>query len=493
MAAIALSSMMAAAGEISLTFPPNIRDRPFSGRVTLFFSPTSDEPRRGPNWFHPDPFLSSDVVDWAPGEALHLSPQTNGVLTFPRDFSNVDIRGMRVQAVARFNPHSPLVGTGPGNGYSAVAVVPADDGSFSLAIDRLVEEPRFEETAWTKLLQVRSQLLSDFHGRDVFLQAAVVLPASYQDRPERRYPTIFNVPGFSGTHFDARRSTPVSEQNLQGVEFLRVTLDPSCPLGHHVFADSANNGPVGEALITEFLPEFDRQFRSIPSDGARLLTGHSSGGWSTLWLQITYPQVFGGVWSTAPDPVDFRDFQRINLYREGENMYVDPQGQRRPIARIRGEPALWYDDFDWMEYVLGPGGQLHSFEAVFSPRGPDGEPQRLWDRRTGAIDTTLASRWEPYDIRLQLDRRWDELAPQLRGKLHVFMGMEDTFLLEGATMLLNASLAERGSDAVVELHAGRDHRTLLTPELLARIRSEMVVTFLNRFPNWPDVNVAPLN
>src|SRR5690606_29624520 len=134
-----------------------------------------------------------------------------------------------------------------------------------------------------------------------------------------------------------------------------VMLDPSCPLGHHVFADSENNGPVGEALITELIPEFDRQFRSIPQSDARFLTGHSSGGWSTLWLQITYPDVFGGVWSTAPDPVDFRDFQRINIYRPGENMYVDAQGGRRPLARVNGRTALWYDDFDWMEHVLGPG------------------------------------------------------------------------------------------------------------------------------------------
>ncbi len=37
-------------------------------------------------------------------------------------------------------------------------------------------------------------------------------------------------------------------------------------------------------------------------------SGHSSGGWSSLWLQIEHPEVFGGVWSLAPDPVDFRDF-----------------------------------------------------------------------------------------------------------------------------------------------------------------------------------------
>ena len=99
-----------------------------------------------------------------------------------------------------------------------------------------------------------------------------------------------------------------------------MTLDPSCPRGHHVFADSANNGPVGQALVEEFLPELDRQYRTVGKPAARFLTGHSSGGWSSLWLQVTYPEVFGGVWSTAPDPVDFRDYQQVNLYQPDQNI-----------------------------------------------------------------------------------------------------------------------------------------------------------------------------
>ena len=75
-----------------------------------------------------------------------------------------------------------------------------------------------------------------------------------------------------------------------------------------------------------------------------MLNGHSSGGWSSLWLQVTYPDVFGGTWSTSPDPVDFRDFQRINLYAAGENMFRDRAGKRRPIARMGAMPALYYDD-----------------------------------------------------------------------------------------------------------------------------------------------------
>ena len=55
-------------------------------------------------------------------------------------------------------------------------------------------------------------------------------------------------------------------------------------------------------------------------------------------------------------------------------------GQRRPLARAGGQVLIWYDDFAWMEHVAGPGGQLHSFEAVFSPRGDDGKPRLIADQ-----------------------------------------------------------------------------------------------------------------
>ena len=136
-----------------------------------------------------------------------------------------------------------------------------------------------------------------------------------------------------------------------------------------------------------------------------------------------------------------------------------------------------------MEDVLGPGGQLHSFEAVFSPRGHDGLPQLLWDRSTGAIHSETAHAWEKHDIRLVLERNWKTLGPKLAGKIHVFMGSEDTFYLEEATRLLGESLARLGGDAVVEIHPGKNHFTLLDLDFIKRIRGEMAEAYRKAFPH----------
>ena len=477
---LVLAETHASENTFRVRFAESVHNQPFTGRVYLIFTRSEREPRMGPSWFRPEMFLSQNVVDWQPGEILEFTPKSTNLLAFPKSLSKMNLAQYRAQAVVRFNDNDLNIGTAPGNGYSQVITIPenARQKTPLFTIDKLVPEKTFKNTRWSKLIKVRSALLSEFHGRDTYLEATVLLPQSYFQRTQRKYPTIYSIPGFGGDHFRGRRETPISEKNEDGVEFIRVFLNPRCRWGHHVFADSANNGPVGKALTTEFLPELEKTYRAIPNQRARFLTGHSSGGWSSLWLQITYPDTFGGTWSTAPDPVDFRDFQQINLYDRNDNMYRDASKQARPIARMKQGPVLWYESFSKMEHVLGHGGQLRSFEAVFSPRGKDGEPLKLYDRETGNINPDVAETWKAYDIRLILETNWKKLSPKLDGKIHVFMGDQDTFYLEGATILLKKSLDQLDGHTVVEIHPGKNHSTLLSKDLLLRIRKEMVQSFL---------------
>ena len=324
-------------------------------------------------------------------------------------------------------------------------------------------------------MDIESKLLSDFHGKPIRLRAGVALPKSFGENPGKKYPVIYEIPGFGGTHFSALFME--GRTDVAGVDMIHVTLDPSCRLGHHVFADSANNGPCGRALIEELIPHIEKTWRGLGTPAARFVTGHSSGGWSSLWLQVTYLDFFGGVWSTAPDPVDFRDFQMVNIYEPNVNIFTDAKGEKRPLARSRGKVTLYYQPFSDMEVVMGRGGQLFSFEAVFGPRGDDGKPKPLWDRKTGKIDLSVAEAWKQYDIRMIVDNNWPTLGPKLAGKVHVYMGGADTFYLDGATRLLQASLKKLGSNAKVEIFEGRDHGSLMDGAMRKRISSEMAAQF----------------
>src|SRR5262249_1057728 len=196
--------------------------------------------------------------------------------------------------------------------------------------------------------------------------------------------------------------------------------------GLGVFAYADRNGRCALCLVEGLMRAVETPIYGKEGAKKWYVTGVSSGGWSSLWLQVAYPDTFAGCWSHCPDPVDFRDFQRIDLYAADANIYRDDKGQRRPLARrtVNGEDhvTLWYDDFVPQETVMGPGGQIHSFEAVFSPRSAGGEPRPLFSRTTGAVDPETAKAWEAYDIRLVLERNWSTLGPKLKGKLHIVAG-----------------------------------------------------------------------
>ncbi|MBV9124204.1 MAG: hypothetical protein JO112_12675 [Planctomycetes bacterium] len=461
-----------------ITFDPRVSPVPFTGRVYLTVSrkPPEELPSRT-NWFTPEPFFATDVNGLRPGQPCVIDGHAPG---FPVPLSLLARGTYSVQAFLDFDRGEQSFTVAEGNGCSRpvrLELDPRTGGTMSLVIDRTVPKRIFPETQRVRLVELPSKLLSRFHGRPVLLRAGVVLPGSFATHPEKRYPVIYQIPHFSGDHFGALAAAQRGVTEVAGVEMLYVVLDPSCRWGHHAFADSSNNGPWAQALTEELIPFIERKYRGLGTPAGRLLTGQSSGGWSSLWLQISYPDFFGGVWAVVPDPVDFRDFQRINIYHPRTNMYLDERGQPRPLARRKGQPFLYYKPFADMERVMGHGGQLGSFDAVFGPRGPDGGPQPLWDHQTGQIDPVVAQHWARYDIRKVLEEKWTRVRSSLQGKLHIYAAGEDDFYLEGAVKLLAATLRHLNADAEVQIFPHRGHSTVLDEELQTHIAREMAARF----------------
>ena len=481
---VSSSSEVLRGDSFRIRLDPEVADGPITGRLYVFLSKLQrGRPMSGPNWFRPEPFLGMDVKDVEPGDAVVIDDTADG---FPEKLSDLPAGKYRVQAFLDHDFYEQHHALGVGNFYSDVLDVELGsdtEGPMDLVLNETVEAKEFPESDRVREVVLPSELLSKFHGREVVQRAAVVLPESYEDHPERRYPVLYIIPGFGGSHHMATRYLDVDAEEEDDDEFIRVLLNANCKWGHHVFADSATNGPRGQAFVEEFVPYIDEHFRTVAEPTARFLTGHSSGGWSSLWLQITHPEVFGGVWSLAPDPVDFRDYQGVDLYANPpQSLYFDEKGEQRPIARRGTEPVLWYESFGKMDDVLGRGGQLRSFEAVFSALGEDGLPEKLWDRTTGEIDPEVAHDWEDYDIRLVLERNWEELGPKLRGKLHIVAAEFDTFYLNGAVERLAEALAALGSDAEVIVVPEASHTSILRSDAAKQIRGQMIEVFREHHP-----------
>lgn len=305
-------------------------------------------------------------------------------------------------------------------------------------------------------VQMRSAVLSQFWGQPVSVDAHILLPDSYYKEPQRRYPIMYWIQGFGGTGQVDMAGALQWQRPMRALneQYIIVFLNGMFNGGHQEFADSANNGPWGTALTTEFIPQTESRFRAFGTPQTRFVAGHSSGGWSALWLQVSYPDLFGGEWSISPDPVDFRDFIGPDLTRTPpQNFFQDDAGR----AYRMGGVSL-------RSFVTGPGWeqrQFESFDAVFSPAEPNGHPEELFNRKTGVIDPTVAAYWEShYDIAAILRRNWPVLGPKLRGKLHLIVGTSDQFDLEPPVVLLQKELQGLQSDAEIDYAPNADHFTV---------------------------------
>lgn len=461
-------------------------DKPVSGRLLVFAQPLADAQAASQgkpltevsvDEFHPGKvaIAAQEIADLAPGATYDLDAD---VTAFPQAFSKMAAGRYAVQAVLDQRHTYNYIGRGPGDLVSPVTELDLPAGG-DLVLKEAVPETGDPWAARAddkpdmaamlakgkeevKEFDFISPVLTAFWGRPTHIRAWVITPPGYAAHPEQHYPTVYYTHGFGGTlERLARRAADINDR-LQKGQFppmIWVMLDESLPSGTHEFADSVNNGPYGEALTREFIPALEKAYRMDNRASGRFLNGHSSGGWATLWLQTRYPAIFGGTWSTSPDPSDFHDWTGVDLYAPGANVYKKPDGSLYPIMRDKGQVQANLEDFAKMEAVLGDyGGQLGSFDWVFSPKGQDGRPVPMFDRATGAVDPKVVAYWrDHYDIAYRVTRDWPALKKDLDGKIHLYVGTADTFYLDGSAHRLDAALKSLGAKATFAYLPDRTH------------------------------------
>jgi len=365
----------------------------------------------------------------------------------------------------------------PGNLYSTPQKIRWDGkGVVRIVLDKVIPPiPDPPETTYVKHVKIRSERLSKFWGRDMFLGAHVLLPEGFETHPSARYPLIINHGHFPGT-IDGWRETPpdpnvpcaysdrfhldcynrIQDQaaydlykEWTGPNFPRVIvieIQHANPYYDDSYAvNSANLGPYGDAIMKELVPYVEQRFRGIGAGWARATYGGSTGGWEALAAQMFYPDDFNAAYAACPDPIDFRAYTVVDLYKEANAYWSEGTFGRVPRPGHRnylGHVSATLEQMNRLELVLGThsrsGQQWDIWEAVFSPQGPDGYPARIWDKRTGTIDKTVAEYWkEHFDLSYILRRDWNGgLGKKLEGKIHLYVGDMDNYYLNDAVYLV---------------------------------------------------------
>jgi Putative esterase len=484
-ASVAPSATAATPGmKIEVSFPASVYGKPITGRVFVVISDDSTpEPRlQVGSWGSHAPFLGVDVSQLKPGETALIDSRALGYPT--RSLKDIPAGDYYVQALVsiytefhRSDGHTiwaPMdqwegqqFNQKPGNLYSTVERIhldPASGYDVKLSLTKVISPVKVPaDTAWVKHIKIQSKLLSKFWGRPIYLGAVVLLPMGYDSHPNTYYPVIYEqghfglrpALGFSTSEksYGGRADAIMRSYNLEtGYKFYKawnsdsfprmiaVTFQHPTPYFDDSYAvNSANNGPYGDALMTELIPYVETHFRIIRKPYARVLTGGSTGGWESLALQIFHPTFFGGTWTLYPDPIDFDHYQLVNIYSD-DNAFFAPGRHWLPAVRPlerepNGQVTMTEQQESQLEDVLGSHGrseqQLEAWEAVYGPVGADGYPKPVWDKRTGKIDHSVANymRDHGYDLTDYLQQNWPKIGPSLVGKIHIYVGDMDSYYL----------------------------------------------------------------
>jgi hypothetical protein len=370
----------------------------------------------------------------------------------------------------------------PGNLYSTpqkVRIDPEKDEMIKIALDKKIPPiPEPKDTKYIKHVKIQSKLLTEFWGRPMHLGACVLLPEGFDEHPEARYPLVINHGHFPYTFGGFREIPPdpdlkpdyserfhlkgynriVQEYNHKfykewtGKDFPRMVIievQHANPYYDDSYAVNSDNlGPYGDAITYELVPYIEKKFRCLGGGWARFLYGGSTGGWEALAAQVFYPDEYNGCYAACPDPIDFRAYGIVDIYKQKNAYYVGSHWKRtaKPGRRnYLGEIGSTLEEMNHRELVLGTksrsGDQWDIWQAVYSPAGEDGYPKPIWDKLTGEIDHSVAEHWrENYDLRYILERDWKTIGPKLEGKIHVYCGDMDNYYLNNAVYLIEEFL-----------------------------------------------------
>jgi hypothetical protein len=483
-------------GQFTITFTDSVSNQPLDGRLLLLLANNNKtEPRfQIGDGLKTQLVFGVDVEGWSPGQKRSIDDSAFG---FPfRSLRDVPPGEYYAQAVLnRYETFTlgngktvklpPDQGEGqqwsrkPGNIYSKPVKVTVDkdhNASADIVMNQIVppvKEP--SDSKYIKHVKIQSKLLSDFWGRPMYLGAHVLVPEGFDEHPEAKYPLMVfhghfpdDFGGFSTEPPPADMDTSdyVDRFGIYGYNkfqkqeaynfykqwtsarfprFLVIEIQHANPYYDDSYAvNSANLGPYGDAIMKELIPEVEKRFRGIGQGWARFTYGGSTGGWEALAVQMFYPDDFNGCFAACPDPIDFRAYCLIDIYKQKNAYWYESDFKKLPVPSHRnylGQIQSTMQESNHFELALAThsrsGGQWDIWEAVYSPQGEDGYPKRIFDKETGVIDQEVAQYWkENYDLRYILERDWATLGPKLKGKIHIYCGDMDNYYLNNAVYLM---------------------------------------------------------
>ncbi|MGI9541387.1 MAG: hypothetical protein ACR2MI_04960 [Flavobacteriaceae bacterium] len=483
---------------IEVTYDAKLSKDPFDGRLLVLLTKDDiKEPRFQINDTNDTGIVvGKNVMQWKSDQTETFSDET---LAYPiENLADLETGTYYIQALLHkyetfnlANGHQVKLpmdqgegqhwNTSPKNIYSKPVRINYKKG-VPIKLNITEEIPPIEpvkDSEFIKHIKIKSEMLSAFWGRPMYLQANVLVPKGFDKDSQTRYPLMVFHGHFPKTIGGFRTIPPTAPEKdmiynsrfgitgykyIQEKEaydfykkwtasnfprFLVIEIQHQNPYYDDSYAvNSENLGPYGDAITYELIPHIEKLFNGVGDGWGRFLYGGSTGGWEALAAQVFYPKEYNGCFAACPDPIDFRAFTVVDLYNDKNAYYKEGSFKKtlRPGMRDgKGHIKSQLIDMNRREYILGDnsrsGDQWDIWQAVYSPVGENGYPKPIWDKLTGEIDTEVAAFWkENYDLRYIMERDWNKIGKDLDEKINIYCGDMDNYYLNNAVVLTEAFL-----------------------------------------------------
>lgn len=290
----------------------------------------------------------------------------------------------------------------------------------------------------------------------------VYLPPGYDDEPDRHYPSVYVLQGYTG-HLTMWRNRTAFRQPFPETAdqlFARgdappvivVFVDAWTAYGGSQFVDSPGTGRYHSYLCEDVVPFVDARYRTLAAPRHRGVSGKSSGGFGALITPMLRPDLFGGLASHAGDSL--YEFCYLKEFADAARFLRDYDGDIwRWWSDFRSRPAFTRKADQSLLMLLG-------CSACFSA-DDDGTVRLPFDPRTGQLVPERWDRWLAWDPVRMVPR----YADALRGLRAVWLdaGTSDEWYLDLGAQAVAAQLERIGvPDVRLELfdggHGGIDYR-----------------------------------
>jgi S-formylglutathione hydrolase FrmB len=321
---------------------------------------------------------------------------------------------------------------------------------------------------------LRGNALGDPHVRPLW----VYLPPGYDEDPERRYPSVYVIQGFTGqidmwnnrdpfrptypelidAMFERRASPPV----------VVVFVDCWTSLGGSQFLNSPGTGRYLDFLCDEVVPFVDAGYRTDARRERRGIQGKSSGGYGAMVVPMLRPEPFGALASHAGDALFEASYQRDF-----------PEISRILREHYGGSYDAFWTDFRSRVANTKPGDfqlvEMYAYAACYSA-DPDGTVRMPFELETGRPVDEVWQRWLDLDP-VRMVPRHAETLRSMRG-IWLDAGTKDEWYLDNGAVAVSRELDAIGVPHTFELfdagHMGINYRYPLSLAFLARALSEPI-------------------